>query len=281
MTEGPLIKEGQILFGRSVIVTRARAQAGELASILESLGARVVYCPVIEITDPESYAPLDQAIDNLYGYDWLVLTSTNAVDFFVRRLKKLGFSTEMLDDIHVCAVGDSTADRLSEQSVHVDVVPTQFRSEGVFEALVSYLGDVDKLGGLNFLMPRAAVARDFLPKALEEAGARVDVVHAYRTVSAGAHERRRIEALLAGDGIDCITFTSGSTVSNFAKLFDTSDLSQLLDGVSIACIGSVTAAEAAKFGLECNILPKESTIAALANAVAEFFSGHSEGSGAE
>ena len=95
------------------------------------------------------------------------------------------------------------------------------------------------------LLPRAAVARDYLPKALEEAGARVDVVTAYRTVVPENLDRGRLSAMLAGDA-DCIAFTSSSTVKNLALLFDTIDLSKILDGVAIACIGDITADTAAE-----------------------------------
>jgi uroporphyrinogen III methyltransferase/synthase len=116
------------------------------------------------------------------------------------------------------------------------------------------------------------VARDYLPKALEEAGARVDAVPAYRTVRPQSKERGRVEAMLMGGAVDCITFTSASTVINFAQLFDTTDLSPLLKGVTIACIGSVTAGTATEYGLHVHILPLESTIPALTRAIADYYS---------
>jgi uroporphyrinogen III methyltransferase/synthase len=132
------------------------------------------------------------------------------------------------------------------------------------------------LYALNFLIPRAAVARDYLPLALEGAGGRVDVVAAYRTIRPQTQERGRIEALLAGGGVDCITFTSSSTVTNFAQLFDTDDLSQLLDGVKIACIGDITAGAAAEHNLRVDIQPAEYTTPALARAIAAYYAGASE-----
>ncbi|MDT4969808.1 MAG: uroporphyrinogen methyltransferase / synthase [Acidobacteriota bacterium] len=260
------------LSGRTIVITRARAKAEGLASDLERLGARVVICPTIEIVEPESYALLDQALENLYGYDWLIFTSVNAVDHFFRRAEALGRDVSEMDELRVCAIGEATSVRLREARVHVDVVPEQFRAEGILAALESYLGGRDKLNHLNFLMPRAAVARDFLPDALEDAGARVDVVPAYRTVRPDTADRGRIEALLAGGGVDCITFTSSSTVSNFAQLFDTTDLSHVLKGVVVACIGEVTAATATDLGLRTDILPSESTVASLTLAIADYYS---------
>ncbi len=260
------------LDGRTVMLTRARAQAAEFAAELERYGARVVACPTIEIVEPESYELLDEAIENLFGYDWLVFTSTNGVEHFMRRLAAAGKDVAELDELRVCAVGDATAVRLAEARAHVDVVPDRFRAEGVFAALESYLGGREQFANLNFLLPRAAVARDYLPRALEEAGARVDVVPAYRTVRPATTDRARVEALLVGGGVDCVTFTSSSTVSNFAQLFDTHDLGPLLAGVRVACIGEITARTAADYGLRADIQPAEFTTPALARAIAEFYS---------
>lgn len=262
---------GRPLAGRTVMITRAPAQAAEFASALESYGARVVACPTIEIAPPESYAELDDAIENLFGYDWLVFTSANAAEHFMRRFAGSGRDEAELDDLRVCAVGEATAERLADARVHVDLVPQKFQAEGVFEALETYLGGRGRLAGLNFLLPRAAAARDFLPRALEAAGARADCVTAYRTVRPESTDRARAEALLVGGGVDCVTFTSSSTVRNFAALFDTRDLRALLSGVRVACIGEVTAGTAAEYGLRADILPPEATARALARAVADYY----------
>ena len=259
------------LAGRTVVITRARAQAAEFAAALENYGGRVVACPTIEIVEPESYAELDEAIENLFGYDWLIFTSTNGVDYFLRRMAALGHDVSEMDELRVCAVGAATADRLRDVQVHVDVVPAQFKAEGVFTALADYLGGREEIDRLNFLLPRAAVARDFLPHALAEAGARIDTVAAYRTVPPKTTDRAHIEALLVGGGVDCITFTSASTVSNFAQLFDTNDLRALLNGVKVACIGDITARTAADYGLSADIQPSEFTAPALARAIADHF----------
>src|SRR5919107_3685303 len=255
------------LEGRTVMITRAREQAAEFAAELEAYGARVVACPTIEIVPPASYAQLDEAIENLFGYDWLVLTSANAVEHFLARLAAAGKDVSELDNLRVCAIGEATAARLVEAHVHVDVVPEQSRAEGVFAALEAYLGGREQFENLNFLLPRAAVARDFLPRALEEAGARCDAVEAYRTVRPETTDRARAEALLVGGGVDVITFTSSSTVQNFAQLFDTRDLGRLLSGARVACIGEVTAQAAAAYGVRTDILPHESNALALARAV--------------
>lgn len=257
--------------GRTIVTTRALAQSAEFIAELESYGARVVPCPTIEIAALESYELLDEALDHLYGYDWLVFTSTNGVDYFMRRMQERGLDVSELDELRVCATGAATADRLRDAHVHVDVVPDEFKAEGVFDALADYLGGREQFDRLNFLIPRAMVARDYLPQSLAEAGARADVVPVYRTVPPQTTDRARIEALLVGGAVDCITFTSGSTVKNFAQLFDTHDLHDLLRDVRVACIGDITARVAADYKLSTDIQPAESTTSALARAVADYF----------
>jgi uroporphyrinogen III methyltransferase/synthase len=259
------------LAGRTIVITRAQSQAEEFVSELERYGAEVVVCPTIEIRELESYERLDEAIDHLYGYDWLIFTSVNGVDYFFQRLKVSKRETTDLDELKVCAIGEATAERLRELHVHVDVIPEEFKAEGVFAALERFVGGPAALKNLNVLVPRASVARDYLPKALEEAGARVDVVPAYRTSLPENLDRGRVAAMLSG-GADCIAFTSSSTVRNLAQLFDTQDLSSALAGVVIACIGDITATTAAGYGLRVDIQPQQFTIPSLARAIAAYFS---------
>jgi uroporphyrinogen III methyltransferase/synthase len=263
------------LAGRTVVITRAQDQANEFVSELERYGANVVLCPTIEIRALESYERLDEAIEHLYGYDWVIFTSVNGVEHFIQRLQTGNRNVSDLDELKVCAIGDATADRLRELHVHVDVIPEEFKAEGVFSALERFVGGTAALEGLNVLIPRASVARDYLPKALEQAGARVDVVPAYRTDLPADLDRGRVAALLSG-GSDCIAFTSSSTVKNLARLFDTEDLSGALAGVVIACIGDITATTAANYGLRVKIQPQQFTIPALAQAIAEYFSAGAE-----
>jgi uroporphyrinogen III methyltransferase/synthase len=261
----------QPLAGRTVVITRAQTQADEFVTELERYGAKVVLCPTIEIRELDSYERLDEAIDHLYGYDWMIFTSVNGVEHFLKQLKARDRDVSDLDELKVCAIGAATADRLRDLHVHVDVIPEEFKAEGVFSALERFVGGTAALQGLNVLIPRASVARDYLPKALEEAGARVDVVPAYRTTLPADLDRGRVAAMLSGSA-DCIAFTSSSTVKNLARLFDTQDLSGALAGVVIACIGDITATTAADYGLRVEIQPEQFTIPTLARAIAEYFS---------
>ena len=265
-----MTKSAQPLTGRTIVITRALAQADDFSAELQNYGAAVVLCPTIEIGEPDSYERLDEAIDDLYGYDWLIFTSVNGVDYFFRRLDSRGRHISDLDELRICAIGEATAERLNDLHVHVDVIPDEFKAEGVFEALKSFVGGVAGLSNLNLLIPRASVARDYLPRALEQVGARVDVVPAYRTSLPANLDRGRIAAMLSG-GADCIAFTSSSTVKNLAQLFDTQDLSEPLSGVTVACIGDITATTAAAYGLTVEIQPDQFTIPALARSIADYF----------
>ena len=258
------------LTGRTVVVTRAAAQADEFTLELEKYGAKVIACPTIEIQELDDYQLLDEAINHLYGYDWLIFTSANAVNYFFKRLKSLGHDVSSLDDLKVCVIGSATAEAISGLHVHVDLVPSEFKAEGVFSALERFIGETANFNGLNILLPRASVARDFLPKALEAAGARVDVVPVYRTVLPQNLDRGRLAAMLSGSA-DCIAFTSSSTVKNLARLFDTQDLGAVLAGVTVACLGEITAQTAADLGLKVDIVPAQSTVSSLAQAIADHF----------
>jgi len=258
------------LEGRTVIVTRAASQAADLTTLLEDFGANVIMCPTIEIREPDNYDRLDEALDHLYGYDWLIFTSTNGVEYFLKRLTDRGQQIADLDEIKVCAIGQRTADKLHDAHVHVDLVPSQSTAEGVFTALAEFAGGDDQLRGLNILLPRAAVGREVLPEALQKAGARVDVVTTYQTVLPDNIDRGKLAAMLAGSG-DCIAFTSPSTIKNLAKLFDTHDLGKTLSGMVVACIGTVTAEAAAEYGLRVDIQPDQFTTRDLAQAIADYF----------
>lgn len=258
------------LEGKTVIVTRAASQAADLTTLLESYGANVIICPTIEIREPDNYERLDEALDHLYGYDWLIFTSTNGVEFFLKRLTHRGQQISDLDEIKVCAIGQRTADKLHDAHVHVDLVPSQSTAEGVFAALSEFTGGDEHLRGLNILLPRAAVGRDVLPEALQKAGARIDIVTTYQTVLPENIDRGKLAAMLAGSG-DCIAFTSPSTIKNLAKLFDTHDLGKTLPNIVVACIGSVTTEAATEYGLHVDIQPEIFTTKDLAQAIAAYF----------
>jgi len=240
----------------------------EIVVALETLGARVITCPPIDVGPPESITPLDDAIGNLYGYDWIIFSSAHGVDYFLRRLKEIDHQVDELDPLRVCAVGLETAHALEVAHVHVDVIPSRPTINTVFDAIATYIGQPEGLRGLTFLLPRAVIASDQLPRALEDAGARVDVVATHRTVKSTGTELTNIRTLLAGGGIDCVVFSKPADVDSFGELFDTNDLSGILSGCVVACLDESCAHAASARGLQSTVTPNEATPSALARAIA-------------
>jgi uroporphyrinogen III methyltransferase / synthase len=253
------------LHGRRVLVTRPRAQAARLAELLESYGAEAITLPAIEILPPEDWAPLDEAIRSLSRFKWIVLTSANGVAAFRDRLARAGLYARRLAGIHVAVIGPETAEALRRAGLEPDLVPTEYRAEGLVDALRARVGPGDAV-----LLVRAAEARDVLPRSLEARGVEVTVAPAYRTGLAreGAGS---VRALLESRGIDAVTFTSSSTVRGFVALLAPSDVHRLLEGVVVAAIGPITADTAAEHGLRVSIMPHEYTVPALAHAIAGHF----------
>ena len=258
--------ERRPLLGKRILVTRAREQARDFVELLEAQGAEVVQFPLIEFTPPETWAPLDKAIKRLETYRWVIFTSANGVAAFFLRLGALRQDARRLGVAKICAIGPATAEALERHSIIPNVVPKEFRAEGIIEAFKQY-----DLRGARILLPRAEVARDLLPKELEQLGATVEVVPAYRTVRADA-DQEMLKQLLQDRKIDLITFTSSSTVTAFMELLGTENLKALLEGVRIACIGPITATTAEGFGVTVDIQPKQYTIPALAEAVLHYYS---------
>ena len=253
------------------MIARAAAPDAALTAQLERHGARVIVSPALEIAPPESFAAIDEAIENLYGYDWLIFTNANGVDYFLRRFQHLGRKVNELDPLRVCAIRETTARKLEASQIHVDLITEESRAAGIVAALVTYTGGPENLGRLNFLIPRAPIARDYLVQLIEDAGARVDAIVCYRTVASTNSELTNIGALLAGGGVDCLAFTTPAAVQDFAQLFDANDLWELLQGVAVASIDDATARMATEFGLETGIMPCESTPQTLAQAISAHF----------
>jgi len=253
------------LNGRTILI--APAAPRELVTELERHDARAINWPEIGIENPESFTTLDETIENLFGYDWLLFTTDRAAEFFLRRLQDLGHEISELDTLRVCAIGDATVAKLEASQVHIDLIPNAPQAGTVFEAIEQYAGGHDALGRLNFLIPHAAIGRDTLSEMFEDAGARVDVVATYRTVSQNPPALTQINALLAGGGIDCVVLTDAESVKKLAELFDTNDLSRTLGGVAIACMDVETKQTAEQMQLNVDIIPGEPSILALVRAL--------------
>lgn len=257
--------EGRPLFGKRILVTRAQDQAAEFTDLLKLYGADPVEFPTIEVVPPESWEALDGAIRRIEQYHWLIFTSMNGVLYFLERLKTAGKDVRSLKGIKLCAIGPRTAQEIERMGVRVDLIPEEY----VAEAVIEQMGR-QELKGQRVLIPRAAVARDVLPEALTRMGAHVEVVTAYRTIRP-TRDMDWIKNLLQGRQISVITFTSSSTIRNFVEMVGVEEARRLLRGVPVACIGPITAKTVEEYGMTTHILPKDSTIPSLAQAIVEHF----------
>jgi len=254
------------LIGKTVLVTRAPGQAGEFSRLLRERGATVVEVPTIEIVPPLSWEDADRAIGRLPGYDWLILTSANAVERFFRRVRERRGDLACLAGVRVCAIGPKTRAAIEAAGISVEFQPSVFRAEG----LINEAGE-GAWHGKRVLFPRAAEGREAIPDEMRRVGAELDLVTVYRTIPSPAG-REQLRALLAGGGLDAVTFTSGSTVKSFVSLLDPAQLDDIAGRVVVACIGPVTADAAREAGLPVDALASEATIPALADALEEHFS---------
>jgi uroporphyrinogen-III synthase len=259
---------GAPLSGRSVIVTRTLAQAHTLIEPLEALGAEVLAFPVLQTVDPEDWAPLDAAIASLASYDWVVLTSTNGVDRFVKRFRAVRGSRDAILAARFAAVGSATADRLAKHGLPAALVPADFRAEGLVEAF----RERGAGPGCRILIPRAEEAREILPDELRAMGCDVDVVCAYRTQLAAA-DPAVVERLRAGT-VDVVTFTSGAIARGFVEAVQTAglDAGKVMQRLMVASIGPVTSDAVREMGYVVDVEAAESTMGSLVDAIGESFS---------
>ena len=249
------------LSGRRVVVTRARAQASDLAAALEELGAEVIQFPTIRITAMPDPKPLREAAARAAEFDWVVFTSVNGVERFFAALGELRRDARALGAVGVCALGPATAAELERHGVRADLVPDEYVAEGVIAALSA----ATELAGKRILLPRAEVARAVLPDALRALGAEVVEVAAYRTVQDGSDAEAVRERIAAGE-VDVVTFTASSTVRSYVDL-----LGRELGGARVASIGPITSATARELGLPVDVEADEFTIPGLVAAVRKLF----------
>lgn len=258
--------ETRPLFGKRILVTRAREQAGELSSLLAEYGAEPVEYPVIQTVPPESWHEVDAALADLGRYHWLVFTSVNGIRPFMERLHSRGQDARALSGLRIGCIGPRTAEELARYGLHADLIPAQFQAEGLITAMTEA-----GVSGRRILIARAAVAREILPDQLRAAGAEVRVVTVYRTIRP-VSEVERLKDQLARRDLHVMTFASSSTVRNFCALFENrDDMRTLTTGVAVACIGPITAQTAEEEGLPVTIIAKDNTIPALVDAIVHYF----------
>ena len=260
--------EARPLLGRRIVVTRPRAQAGELAAHLEELGAEVDLVPAIEIAPPPDPEALDRAVRDARGYDWILFTSVNGVRAFFDRMAVLACDVRELARARIAAIGPETAAELERRLIRPAVVPAEYRAEGLLAALAE-----DEVRGRRVLLPRAAGARAILPDVLRGRGAVVDEVIAYVAVVPPATDVEGLRAALAAGAIDAVTFTSSSTVRNFATTIGAEAVAAMARQPRplVACIGPVTADTARELGMRVDVVPDTYTVRALADALVTRF----------
>jgi uroporphyrinogen-III synthase/uroporphyrinogen III methyltransferase/synthase len=256
------------LAGKRVLVTRAVQQAGKLSDGLRALGAEPVEVPVLEIVAPESYAPLDAALNQFHRYDWLILTSANTVQSLTERAAALGIALERSAWLQVAAVGEGTAVAARSAGLQVAFVPESNVAESLVEGLLARAAGRRILltrTGQRILLARAAVARDVIPDALRAAGAVVDVVEAYRNVLPEAAPEQLRQAV--AEGLDVATFTSSSSATHLAEAARAAGIAWPLAGVPAVSIGPVTSQTLRELGWEPAVEAEPSDIPGLIAAV--------------
>ncbi len=248
------------LFGRRIVITRAADQAAEFSERLRALGADAIELPVIALVPPSDLAPLDRAIENLAGYDWLIFTSVNGVRFFLDRLDQSRYDLRSLK-ARICAIGPATRRAVEALHLKVDLMPEEYVAESLVKTFTA-----ENVSGTKILIPRAAVARDVIPNELEKLGAKVDVVEAYRNI-VPPDAPRRAKQIFSGDRKpDWVTFTSSSTVKNLLAITGR----EALEGVRIASIGPVTSATLCAHGLTVHVEARQFTLDGLIEAILSY-----------
>jgi len=255
--------ENKPLWGKRIVVTRSRSQASQLVDRIVDLGGEAVEFPAIEIKKEANLSGLHNAFSHLDSYDWVVFTSVNAVDIFFEELISCGYDIRDLKGIKLAAIGPATRDRLVQKGLKVEVMPGEYRAEGVIKALTSV-----SRPGQWVLLPRARGARSVLPEELRKAGLHVNEVFLYEAVVALSVSPQVLNEIKQGN-MDYLTFTSSSTVHNFVKIVGRENIARINNKTKVACIGPITADTARQYGFTVDINASEFTIQGLMEALVE------------
>jgi len=251
------------LHGRRVLITRARHQVDPFRRELVELGASVVEIPTIEIQPMPLDDRVDKAISHLEVTALVIFASANAVDIFFQMLLAFGKDARALHGSKLCAIGQETSESLERHGLRPELITSEYTAEGLAKALEGW-----EMDGMHVLVPRAEVARDALPSLLANRGAEVEILPVYRAMCPSGTGDALLR-LFNAEGVDVITFTSSSTVTNFVRAFPDDRLPAVLGDAEIACMGPVTADVARKLGLTVSIVAREYTTHGLVQAIAE------------
>jgi uroporphyrinogen III methyltransferase / synthase len=254
--------ETRPLFGRRVVVTRAREQASDLKRLLEESGAQVLQFPTIEIAPPDSWDSLDAIVSNPSVYQWVIFTSTNGVKNFFERLRAKGKDARALAGCKVAAVGETTAADMKSHGIVPDLVPDKFQSTALLPLL-----DADQ-SGVRTAVIRAAEGRDDLIDELRRRGGTVDLAVAYRTKAAD-FDIEELRSLIASNAVNVVTFTSASTVDHFFSKLTPEERASVNAQAILASIGPTTSEAIRRYGKSPDIEAKVASVQALHDAVVE------------
>ncbi|MBT6707088.1 MAG: uroporphyrinogen-III C-methyltransferase [Chloroflexi bacterium] len=249
------------LFGKRVLVTRARSQASKLVKQLEDLGAEVLEYPTIEIVPARDTEPLDEALRNVSKYDWMMFTSSNAVRGIATRMQALGIDSRELSHLKFGVNGPSTARALTEIGINADAIPDQYLASAMVELLKT-----DGITPKNVLFPRSEIGRETLATGLRELGSNVDEVVAYSTES--PNDTGDLARAAYEEGIDFTTFTSSSTVRNLVDLLGGSP--DLINASKTVIIGPITTETAKELNVNNDIEAEEQSIPGIVKAILSY-----------
>ncbi len=264
--------ETKPLFGQRVLITRPYTKDYEL---LESLGAEIYEFPTIKTIPPDNYDDLDQCIDRIEGYHWLIITSANGFKYFLERLLYGGKDIRDLKGLKICAIGEKTAEIIRGYGCRVDAVPDEFNAEGLINMFTDMQRSTDETGDslsinkLRFLLPRAEKAREVFPGKIRQLGGYIDTPVAYKAVKHEGHAKRLVRFLKEGK-ITVATFTSAATFNYLIESLDEERL-QLFKNIPLAVIGPVTGKAVTKAGFKALIMPQKATVSAMVEAIASYF----------
>jgi len=255
------------LNGKKILVTRPRKQASELVKGLRARGARVIGGATIRIRPASSFQGLDRAIRNIKVFDWLVFTSPNGVESFFKRWHLIRKNARLPKLLRVAVIGPATKAAARSHGVRVHLEPEQYQAEGLLRA---FRANRIRIRGQRFLLPRAARVRPVLTRGLKKWGARTQQVEAYR-IEADRGQRQALRRIAAKSDIDCITFTSSSTVEQFLQMLGPRRAHRIAARAATASIGPITSQTLSRLGFSVDIEAKKSTIPELVRAIEEYY----------
>lgn len=251
--------EHKPLFGKGIIVTRSRTQSSSLVSKIYELGGNPIELPTIKIEKIKNNIELENEINNIKNYTYLILTSKNAVDIFFDKLDEMNLDSRVLAGLKVCAIGASTAKEMKNRGIRADIIPKEFVAESLFEELKDILKDTDKV-----LIPRGKKARDILVDKIDKI-CKVKEVHIYETVLDNDKKEEVLE-ILNSDEANYITFTSSSTVINFVDIIGQENINKL-NKLKVISIGPITTQTANSLNIKVHKEAEVSTIDGIINSI--------------